>query len=40
MGRQGNEEITARDVAEWKGTVTYEVLVGWRTRLPRVYLDE
>lgn len=40
MGRQGNEEITARDVAQWKGTVTYEVLVGWRTRLPRVYLDE
>jgi alanine racemase len=40
MGRQGHEEITARDVAQWKGTVTYEVLVGWRSRLPRVYLDE
>ena len=40
MGRQGSEEITARDVAQWKGTVTYEVLVGWRSRLPRVYLDE
>jgi alanine racemase len=40
LGRQGNEEITARELAQWKGTVTYEVLVGWRTRLPRVYLDE
>lgn len=40
MGRQGTEEITAGDVARWKGTVTYEVLVGWRSRLPRVYLDE
>jgi alanine racemase len=40
MGRQGSEEITARELAQWKGTVTYEVLVGWRTRLPRVYLDE
>ncbi|MCU0772460.1 MAG: alanine racemase [Verrucomicrobia bacterium] len=40
MGRQGHEEITARDVAQWKGTVSYEVLVGWRSRLPRVYLDE
>jgi len=40
MGRQGDQEITARDIAQWKGTVTYEVLVGWRARLPRVYLDE
>jgi alanine racemase len=40
MGRQGTEEITACDVAKWKGTVTYELLVGWRSRLPRVYLDE
>ena len=40
MGRQGNEEITAHEVAQWKGTVTYEVLVAWRSRLPRVYLDE
>jgi len=40
MGCQGNEQVTARDVAQWKGTVTYEVLVSWRSRLPRVYLDE
>jgi alanine racemase len=40
MGCQGREEITARELAQWKHTVTYEVLVGWRSRLPRVYLDE
>jgi alanine racemase len=40
MGRQGDDEITAHDVARWKGTFSYEVLVGWRSRLPRVYLDE
>lgn len=40
MGQQGGEEITARDLARWKGTVTYEALVCWRSRLPRVYLDE
>jgi alanine racemase len=38
LGPQGEEEITARDVAQWKGTVTYDVLCGWRSRLPRVYV--
>ena len=38
MGRQGEEEITARDIAQWKRTICYEVLVGWRSRLPRVYI--
>ncbi len=40
MGRQGNEEITAREVAQLKNSVSYDVLAGWRGRLPRVYLDE
>ena len=26
------------DLAAWKGTVSYEVLVGWRSRLPRIHL--
>lgn len=39
MGRQGQEEITARDIAEWKRTICYEVLVGWRSRLPRIYVS-
>ncbi len=38
LGRQGDEEITAQDVAVLKRSVTYDVLTGWRARLPRVYL--
>lgn len=36
QGRQGGEEITAQDLARWKGSVSYDILVGWRARLPRV----
>ena len=35
MGQQGNEEITVRDVAVLKKTVTYDVLTNWRLRLRR-----
>jgi alanine racemase len=35
MGRQGNEEITARDIAVLKNSVTYDVLTAWRLRLRR-----
>ena len=35
MGRQGNEEITVRDVAKLKNSVTYDVLTSWRLRLRR-----
>jgi alanine racemase len=37
MGRQGEIEITPHDLAAWKGTVSYEVLTGWRSRLPKIY---
>ena len=37
MGRQGSEEITAHDVAALKRSVSYDILTGWRSRLPRVY---
>ena len=37
MGRDGSDEITAHEVAQWKKSVSYDVLVGWRSRLPRVY---
>lgn len=36
LGRQEDEEITANDIAAWKGSVCYDVLAGWRSRLPRV----
>ena len=35
MGRQGEEEITVRDVAKLKNSVTYDVLTNWRLRLRR-----
>jgi alanine racemase len=35
MGEQGNEVITARDMAQLKNSVTYDVLTGWRLRLGR-----
>ncbi|MGA2247085.1 MAG: alanine racemase [Verrucomicrobiota bacterium] len=35
MGRQGGEEITVRDIATQKKTVTYDVLTNWRLRLRR-----
>jgi alanine racemase len=35
MGRQGHEEITVRDIATLKNSVTYDVLTAWRLRLRR-----
>ena len=38
MGRQGEEEISVHEIARLKGSVSYDILAGWRWRLPRVYL--
>jgi len=38
MGRQGTEEISVHDIAKLKNSVSYDVLTGWRARLPRIYL--
>jgi len=35
MGRQGGNEITARDIAKLKNSVSYDVLTSWRLRLRR-----
>jgi len=35
MGRQGEAEITVRDLAKLKNSVTYDVLTNWRLRLRR-----
>jgi alanine racemase len=37
IGRQGNEEITADDVAEKIGTIPYEILCAINARVPRIY---
>jgi alanine racemase len=36
IGRQGDEEITASDIAALTGTIPYEVLCGIAARVPRV----
>jgi alanine racemase len=37
IGRQGDDEIGARDVALWGNTISYEVVSAMSGRLPRVY---
>jgi alanine racemase len=38
IGRQGGDEITVQDVADWGGTIHHEVLTRLSTRLPREYV--
>lgn len=37
IGQQGGEKITAKDIAEWTGTIPYEVLCAISSRVPRRY---
>jgi alanine racemase len=39
VGRDGVEEITLDEVAAQAGTISYEVLTGLATRLPRIWTD-
>jgi alanine racemase len=38
IGRQGESEITADQIAEWVGTINYEVVCGISQRVPREYV--
>lgn len=38
IGRDGEEEITAGEMASWEGTINYEVVCALSKRVPRVYL--
>jgi alanine racemase len=40
IGRQGEQEISADEVAELCGTVSYEILCGISARVPRLYLRQ
>lgn len=40
MGESDGETITAQDLADWAGTISYEILTNINTRVPRVYLTE
>ena len=37
IGEQGREAITPQEMAEWAGTIPYEILTGISDRVPRVY---
>ena len=38
IGSDGDETISAQDVADWAGTIPYEVLTNINSRVPRVYV--
>ncbi len=40
LGRQGDEEVTAGELAERAGTIPWEILTGINTRVPRLYLRD
>ena len=37
VGRQGNECISAEEVASWAETINYEVTTGLLPRVPRIF---
>ena len=38
LGKQGDSEITADDLAQWAETINYEITTSLLKRAPRVYL--
>ena len=40
VGEEGDERITVDEVAELAGTIGYEILTGFTSRLPRVWMDD
>ncbi len=39
LGKQGDKEITAQDMADWLDTIHYEIVTCVGKRVPRVYVD-
>lgn len=39
IGRDGKEEITAWEIAQWAQTIPYEIFCGLSPRVPRIYSD-
>ncbi|MCS7011915.1 MAG: alanine racemase [Anaerolineales bacterium] len=40
LGESEGLAITAEDLAEWAGTISYEILTNINTRVPRLYFEE
>ena len=39
LGSDGNNSIKTEDLAEWAGTIPYEILTNINTRVPRIYIE-
>ncbi len=37
IGEQGDARVTVEDLAEWAGTIPYEILTAINGRVPRIY---
>jgi alanine racemase len=40
FGSDGKNKITVEELADWAGTIPYEILTNINTRVPRVYLEK
>ena len=40
LGQSGDETITCQELADWAGTIPYEILTNINTRVPRIYINE
>ena len=40
LGRQGNDAITADELADKAGTISYEILLSISERVPRIYTKD
>ena len=40
IGKQGEEVITANELADLLGTINYEILTNISARVPRIYINE
>jgi alanine racemase len=39
LGTDRKNSITCEDLAEWAGTIPYEILTNINTRVPRIYIE-
>ena len=39
LGRQGEDEISAQELAAWAGTISYEMLLAPTSRVPITYIE-
>ena len=40
IGQSGSEKLTCEQLADWAGTIPYEILTNINTRVPRIYFEE